>query len=95
MKVRKKPVMVEAVQWTGENIAEVRRELNVPDGSMFIRRRPSSEDGTLIICTLEGEMEAVVGSWIVRGVEGEFHAVKDAIFHKTYDPVEFGAESRE
>ena len=42
----------------------------------------------LIIATLEGEMVAVPGDWIIRGVQGEFYPIKEAIFRETYEPVE-------
>ncbi len=40
------------------------------------------------IGTLEGEMRANVGDWIIRGVAGEFYPCKPAIFEATYDPAE-------
>lgn len=39
----------------------------------------------LIIATLEGEMVAVPGDWIIRGVQGEFYPCKPDIFDATYD----------
>lgn len=38
----------------------------------------------LTILTLEGEMDAVPGSWICKGAEGEFWPIKESIFAKTY-----------
>jgi len=40
----------------------------------------------LIISTLEGEMVAVPGDWIIRGVQGEFYPCKPDIFAATYEP---------
>ena len=40
--------------------------------------------GGFFIKTLEGEMFADVGDWIIRGVEGEIYPCKDSIFKKTY-----------
>ncbi|MDU2218139.1 MAG: hypothetical protein E7E34_11825 [Staphylococcus epidermidis] len=42
----------------------------------------------IIINTLEGEMTANVGDYIVRGVNGEFYPVKPEIFEKTYEVLE-------
>ena len=42
----------------------------------------------LVIKTLEGDMTADVGDYIIRGVNGEFYPCKPDIFHKTYDIVE-------
>ena len=45
-------------------------------------------DKQLIINTLEGDMKANSGDWIITGVEGEQYPCKPDIFEKTYDPVE-------
>ena len=45
-------------------------------------------DGNMILVeTLEGDMKALPGDWIVKGVAGEFRPVKDAIFAATYEAV--------
>ena len=41
-----------------------------------------------IIRTLEGDMTAEVGDWIITGVEGEIYPCKPHIFEQTYEPVE-------
>jgi len=41
----------------------------------------------LVITTLEGEMRADPGDWIIRGVQGEFYPCKPDIFEQTYDAV--------
>ncbi|WP_204664866.1 hypothetical protein [Dyadobacter sandarakinus] len=40
----------------------------------------------ILIPTLEGVMEASLGDWIIRGVNGEFYPCKPDIFEKTYEP---------
>lgn len=45
-------------------------------------------DGCLVIRTLEGDMKADSGDWIIRGVHGEFYPCKPDIFDKTYDLIE-------
>lgn len=44
--------------------------------------------GELVIRTLEGDMRATYGDWIIRGVQGEFYPCKPDIFAATYEPVE-------
>lgn len=82
-KYRKKPVEVEAVQWTGENGAEVVRFVN-HDGKWWSKY---SLD-VMYIGTHEGVMIAMPGDWIIKGVNGEFYPCKPDIFEKTYERVE-------
>jgi hypothetical protein len=44
-------------------------------------------EGTFLIPTLEGDMQAVIADWIIRGVKGEFYPCKPDIFEQTYEPV--------
>ena len=44
--------------------------------------------GDLMIRTLEGDMRATCGDWIIRGVRGEFYPIKESIFRETYERVE-------
>ena len=74
-KWRKKPVVVEAIQWTGENFAEIKAW----SGDVGL------VDGVLCVSTLEGQMAAAVGDYIIKGVNGEFYPCKPDIFHKTYE----------
>ena len=75
---RKKPVTVEAVQWTGENRAEMREFI---DSEVFeIIPRVG-----LVIHTLEGDHHASPGDYIIKGVNGEFYPCKPDIFIKTYE----------
>jgi hypothetical protein len=79
-KFRKKQVIIEAVQFNG-NDSECRAFCPIATDHPYIK--PS-----LIIPTLEGNHLCSLGDWIVKGVEGEFYPVKDSIFRKTYEPVE-------
>ena len=76
---RKKPVVIEAVQWDGSwaTAQFVTCDFSIDDDSR-----------SLHIPTLEGEMEARVGDWIIRGVQGEFYPCKPDIFAATYEEVE-------
>lgn len=86
-KFRKKPVVIEAIQWVGDNIEDIQpfMENNSPGhvGRTFI-----NHDKTLIIHTLEGDHIASVNDWIIKGVQGEFYPCKSDIFEQTYDPVD-------
>lgn len=81
-KYRKKPVEVEAVQWTGKNPKEI---------ACFIGQWPFPSEYApthLVIETLEGLMHASVGDYIIKGVNGEFYPCKPDIFEKTYERVD-------
>ena len=75
---RKKPVVVEAVQWTGENHAEMCDFID-PEVFEIIPRVG------LVIHTLEGDHHASPGDYIIKGVNGEFYPCKPDIFAKTYE----------
>ena len=75
---RKKPVTVEAVQWTGENHAEMCEFID-PEVFEIIPRV------VLVIHTLEGDHHASPGDYIIKGVNGEFYPCKPDIFAKTYE----------
>jgi hypothetical protein len=82
MKFRKKPITIEAVQWTGENKNDMEK---------FIDRelQPIVVDKTdLIVYTLEGIMRANPGDWVIKGIVGEFYPCKPDIFEKTYEKVD-------
>ena len=79
----KKPVSIEAVQWTGTNRTEI---LNFcTDG--YVNYSNSKLEPELKIQTLEGLMSATVGDYIIKGVKGEFYPCKPDIFALTYDEV--------
>jgi hypothetical protein len=81
VKFRKRTIIVDAIQWDG-NIDEI--------WQAFGTAEVSKEDDRLFISTLEGEITASVGDWIIRGVAGELYPCKPDIFDKTYEPVESG-----
>lgn len=80
-KFRKKPVVIEAVQWLGYNFDEIREFAG--DG---FKSFPMSSD--ICIETLEGNMFANSKDWIIKGVKGEFYPCKPDIFEATYESVE-------
>ena len=87
MKYRKKPVVIEAVQFldANENTAELAEFIdNQPLTISYI----DPINPVLKISTLEGEMRASIGDYIIKGVKGEFYPCKPDIFEQTYEAVE-------
>jgi hypothetical protein len=77
---RKKPVVIEAVLYDGTNTAA--RWVNDRGGNTY-----HDVDGLFLIRTLEGDMRADQGDWIIKGVMGEFYPCKPDIFAATYELV--------
>lgn len=87
MKYRKKPVVIEAIKFDGENYYELiewaHRGLPEIANSILVK----DIGGTIGVRTLEGQMTAVKGDWIIKGVKGEFYPCKPDIFEATYEKV--------
>ena len=83
MKHRKKPVVIEAVKWTGNNVKDLADFMGESQINYEIETRK------MFIRTLEGIMEASVGDYIIKGVQGEFYPCKPDIFAETYEEVEY------
>jgi len=82
---RKKPVVVDAIQWRGDNLDEVRE---------FLGFNPiTGPTGALMLYTLEGVITASPNDWIIKGVQDEFYPCKPDIFEQTYEAVEDGTEN--
>jgi hypothetical protein len=80
---RKKPVVIEAVQFLGaKNMREVCDFIGGDNGQRYLARPPDE----LRILTLEGVHHGTVGDWVIRGVKGEFYFCKPDIFAATYEP---------
>lgn len=96
----KRPVVIEAVRWTGDNEDEL---------CDFVGQAPGQDAGvhgpllfgmdpplrTVRIRTLEGVMTAWEGDWIIRGVRGEYYPCKPDIFEATYEPTAEAEAPRE
>lgn len=79
---RKKPIVVEAIQWLGNNLEDIKKFAgdNIEIDS----------DNDLIVKTLEdggtkAAHVATIGDYIIKGVQGEFYFCKPDIFKQTYD----------
>lgn len=77
---RKKPVIVEVLQWTGDNLEDIKEFI----GTGLIK----DSDSSLIIKTLEGNIIASLNDFIIKGIQGEFYPCKPDIFKNTYEEVE-------
>ena len=76
----KRPVVIEAVQWTGDNVDEVKKFVGVD--AEYLENK-----NVILIHTLEGLMTANVKDFIIKGVKGEFYPCKYDIFCETYEAV--------
>lgn len=90
-KFQKRPVVIEAVRWDGRSIermvdwfstgAPLQSRTDVHPGLGY-----TPPLGELVIPTLEGDLTAQPGDWVIKGVKGEFYPCKPDIFEATYDP---------
>ena len=93
MKYRKRPVVIEAIQYNNLNREEIvkfvgkelKQELETETAYLAGKGSPKF---SLIIETLEGDHKAMPNDWIIKGVEGEFYPCKPAIFEKTYEKID-------
>lgn len=83
MKYKKKPVVIEAVQYDGTD-ASYEEGLRFTGGDLLWHKElkcPTIE-------TLEGIMMVSIGDYIIKGIQGEFYPCKPDIFEATYDVYE-------
>ena len=88
-KYRKKPVIIDAIQLTSESLMDcisfIYPDISVIDHPTLIAIRKNK---FLYIETLEGDMKAQFGDYIIKGVQGEVYPCKPDIFEATYEKVE-------
>ena len=75
---RKKPVVIDSVQYLGTNFDEI---------EAFVGGDAEFRDGKLLVATLEGPLHASPNDWIIKGVMGEFYPCKPDVFAATYEAV--------
>ena len=82
-KYRKKPVVVEALQFTKDNFDECCAFVgpHLTDGT-------SKDEMYVGVETMAGEVGACVGDYIIQGVEGEHYPCEERIFNATHEKVE-------
>jgi hypothetical protein len=101
MKYRKKPIIIEAMQFpdSGPEQGDVSRwieanagKLNLYDGQIESHITTSTQATWRWSCasidTLEGSMIVNIGDWIIKGIKGEFYPCKPDIFEATYEAAE-------
>jgi len=93
-RVRKKPVEVEAFELTKEMLEQYQNGAYLLRIENRVIRCYKSKGGYFIIGTLEGEMIAKVGDFIIKGVEGEIYPCRRDIFFKTYDSYNTSKEEK-
>ena len=92
MKYRKKPVIIEAIQWTGLNLEEIKSfvgkslQYDIIDTAWEVVK--GAPHVNMTIKTLEGDHICTKGDFIIKGVHGEFYPCKPDIFEKTYELAE-------
>ena len=86
-KYKKKPIIIEAVQWTGINLEEIKSFVGDSLDYNYKTNWDSSDLSNIEvkIKTLEGDHIASIGDYIIKGVNGEFYPCKPDIFKKTYE----------
>jgi hypothetical protein len=82
-KFKKRPVVIEAVRLSEDNLEQVEKWCK---GSIKGIKLPRYQQ-VIDIQTLEGEMRATIGDWIIRGIKGEFYPCKNEIFMDCYEEV--------
>lgn len=91
---RKKPVIIEAIQWDGTNLKEVTQFLGIhPEKSKWydtfqdyvdhIKRKGDS----FHIFSIKGNMTTNLGDYVIKGLDGEFYPCNPDVFQKTYETV--------
>ena len=88
MKFRKRPIVVDAVQWFPPGDSELRyRHI---EGVYIQAEDIAAHNGNYLIDTLEGPLRVSPGDWIIRGIKGELYPCKPDIFEATYEASEGG-----
>lgn len=91
-KYKTKPVVIEAVRWTGLNLDEVKefvgKDLIYDINDIAWKVGMGSPGVYLQIKTLEGVMKCMLGDYIIKGTQGEFYPCKPVVFEKKYKEVE-------
>jgi hypothetical protein len=79
MKYRKKPVVIDAMQWTGDNYAEI---FEFTEGNAY----PMGSHSETLGLSSDGEVKAEKGCYIIR-VGETYYPYPEAAFNMKYEPV--------
>lgn len=85
-KYRKKPIVIEAIQYkmSDDDVSIEQVQDRIAD---FMEENIEIIGNKITIKTIEGEMIAKEGDYIIKGINGEFYPCKSAIFEKTYEVI--------
>jgi hypothetical protein len=92
MKFRKKPVVIDAVQWSGDRAVPGLPGICFCEVTSGTAREPYLVGPH--IHTIEGPLHVTPGDWIITGVRGERYPCKPDIFAATYEPVSEDEQAR-
>lgn len=84
MRFRKRPVEIEARQWTGNNLDE----LTTFTYGYFEPEEDGDYTGRVYDHLHDSWINVSTGDWIVRGNKGEHYPVRADVFAETYEPVD-------
>jgi len=86
-KYRKKPIIIEAIQWIWENWSGICDFVPVPDVLYVPEKEQIKEKPKLKLKVLGGEVTVDYGDFIAKGVKGEYYPIKKDIFEQTYEEI--------
>lgn len=89
---RKKPITVEAVQWTGDNVDEIKAFVGFRDNGESRFLLPEEITGVWEHPHVYDELHTTwvtvyPGQWVIKGVKGEFYPIAPDVLAETYEPV--------
>lgn len=88
---RKKPVEIQAMQWTGDNEADLADFTGSRFAALDSADRANCDDpeatGQVFDELHSTWVLTYTGDWIIRGVKGEFYPCRDEVFQETYEQV--------
>lgn len=88
---RKRPIVVDAIQWTGDNLWEVQEFAG--GGTYFWNLDPvDAGDDPEMTAEVYDKLHSTwvgvyTGQWIIRGIQGELYPCADDVFAETYEEV--------
>lgn len=89
MKYRKRPVVIDAIQWKGGPY-ECLQDFCGLNWTRADAVDTAYDDPEQVVLwnTMEKQwLNCPVGHWVIRGVKGEFYPCEPSIFEATYEPV--------
>ena len=86
MKYKARPVTIEAIKFTGDNLDEIKSFCGEEWG-VSVYYDDEGWEPIIYIETLEGEMITKVGDYIIKGTKGEFYPCKADIFNEKYEEI--------